>query len=765
MNTRQQPSIDASVCRVALTGRGTKRKMNHSQHGPQTALRSALPRRNDTSRRHNNIGRHKQQPMKENTTHDLEKLLLEEPKDIVISLTQDTKRLQNMLKDTGKTTQDLFLLLQVLGKASRCTFAPQNQIHLLNTIIESRLFTFISRELSTIYIYVMRGIFDNKSEAMIRHILTLLKAILNIMPTKFLEIASAVDLLNVIAKSTSTSESGVVIDPVVIQEIHALQEDRSQVMADVRIGQTQPESEQLSEDHQSWHPPENFRSISVFPTSSDIRANVEPFLRPNIAIGPFRDTEHYLDVHFRLLREDFIQPLRKGIQEYLSQQSHPRKKHSRLTDIRVYEEVFILSPMCRDFDGICHMVQFHNGCLKRIRWKSSKRLIYGSLVCLSKDNFNTAHFATVAHREPKQLESGFLALKFHSLEDVIYELPDQPYKMVESNAYFESYRYVLEGLQDLNTNSLPFREYLVECEKEVRIPAYINSEDVTYTLCNDSVTKSQSISAPVLDTSSWPTSRELGLDESQLQALKTALTKELAIIQGPPGTGKTYIGLEIVKILLDNHKVWSGTMNPPAPSPILIVCYTNHALDQFLEGINKFQGTEIVRVGGRSKSEALEKSLISEKRKKGGVVGRLILRELKEYQERILTWTEKHRFNPSCMIYCQNLCVPQQHRHSLLTVKPGKSRWQLNDEQSILDYWLMEKIRDATNSKQMHMEYPNSDSTKLAAAIENDDDEDDNRILVEFETDFLADQRYLEGDWTQDLIMGQQHTDTNDSTY
>lgn len=39
--------------------------------------------------------------------------------------------------------------------------------------------------------------------------------------------------------------------------------------------------------------------------------------------------------------------------------------------------------------------------------------------------------------------------------------------------------------------------------------------------------------------------------------------------------------------------------------PILIVCYTNHALDQFLEGMLKFT-QKIVRVGGQSRSEVLK---------------------------------------------------------------------------------------------------------------------------------------------------------------
>lgn len=42
--------------------------------------------------------------------------------------------------------------------------------------------------------------------------------------------------------------------------------------------------------------------------------------------------------------------------------------------------------------------------------------------------------------------------------------------------------------------------------------------------------------------------------------------------------------------------------------PILIVCYTNHALDQFLEGIQKFcRENELIRIGGKSQCQALEK--------------------------------------------------------------------------------------------------------------------------------------------------------------
>jgi len=49
------------------------------------------------------------------------------------------------------------------------------------------------------------------------------------------------------------------------------------------------------------------------------------------------------------------------------------------------------------------------------------------------------------------------------------------------------------------------------------------------------------------------------------------------------GTGKTFLGVKIAELLLHNRSTWCplGTGN----TPILMICQTNHALDQFLEHI------------------------------------------------------------------------------------------------------------------------------------------------------------------------------------
>ena len=80
------------------------------------------------------------------------------------------------------------------------------------------------------------------------------------------------------------------------------------------------------------------------------------------------------------------------------------------------------------------------------------------------------------------------------------------------------------------------------------------------------------------------------------------------MIQGPPGTGKSYVGIELIKVLLANTSptlLAAGKLHlehpqqplQPVIGPILIVCLTNHALDQFLEALHVAGITEMVRVG------------------------------------------------------------------------------------------------------------------------------------------------------------------------
>jgi Rad3-related DNA helicase len=80
-----------------------------------------------------------------------------------------------------------------------------------------------------------------------------------------------------------------------------------------------------------------------------------------------------------------------------------------------------------------------------------------------------------------------------------------------------------------------------------------------------------------------------------LPSAQACLSQQLALVQGPPGTGKTHLALQLMRVLLGNLD--AGQL------PVLCVCYTNHALDQFLEGILQLElikdPNEMVRIGSK----------------------------------------------------------------------------------------------------------------------------------------------------------------------
>ncbi|KAL3859443.1 hypothetical protein ACJMK2_009663 [Sinanodonta woodiana] len=303
----------------------------------------------------------------------------------------------------------------------------------------------------------------------------------------------------------------------------------------------------------------------------------------NKAEGKYKNLDDYLDIQFRLLREDYVKPLRDGIEEY-HRNLDQGDTSKRSQGLRLYRDVNICSLQCSS-SGIVYILHFNERKFKNMNWHSSRRLLHGSLVALTNDDFETILFATITNRDARELEKGFVQVRFENqLDRVVNITPNEIFVMAETPAYFEAYRHIMKGLQEIQS-SMPFQKYFVECQIEISPSKYLLSGVRLYDftpLVKQTIVTDNCKEIRVLTTTRWPRSDELGLDSSQYNALQTALTKELAVIQGPPGTGKTFVGLKITELLLHNHSVWKEN---DEINPMLVVCYTNHALDQFLEGI------------------------------------------------------------------------------------------------------------------------------------------------------------------------------------
>nr|CAD7200153.1 unnamed protein product [Timema douglasi] len=360
------------------------------------------------------------------------------------------------------------------------------------------------------------------------------------------------------------------------------------------------EKDMKKETHVEYpEPPNNFREMSVVPTHQDITSEKSSFVRPNITKGAYSDVEHYLDVQFRLLREDFIGPLREGILEYLNN-TEENTVLTKASNLRFYNKVLFLTTKSTK-DGIGVVVNFDPDKRRWIEnWKDSKKFMYGTLLVFTSDNFKSTIIATVIEREEKLLKKNRLVVKFHSSTKIDKNLFKKVFIMAESEVYFNSYNHVLHGLQTLRKENFPMKEYIVDVNCICKPPLYVDVErEFSF----------EGFKIHPTDVDSWPGFKALGLNPAQYDALIAATTREFVVIQGPPGTGKTFLGLKVVDFLLQNTPEWNMQ-----GQPILIVCHTNHALDQFLEGIARISDS-IVRIGGQSKSEILQKYNLKEIRR------------------------------------------------------------------------------------------------------------------------------------------------------
>ena len=353
---------------------------------------------------------------------------------------------------------------------------------------------------------------------------------------------------------------------------------------------------------------------TALPTPEELKEASLPLdLDPNIVKGSFISEASYATIQYRLLREDFIHPLRCALHKLRvddEEESEPC--------MTVYQNVrFNQGSTCLPGSGSVFRVSFEFKGLKHVKWDRSKRLTFGSLLCLSTDSFQKVLFATVAERNTDDLCKGIIAVKLVNNIDGFSLPPELPFEMIDSPGYYAAYSPVLKCLKNLcdKPSLLPFSKYLLCPSSRIpEVPEYLYKDGYLMNMqgivCADGADCDHSF-VDVSDEQSWSEMTTPLLDESQKAALYSALTRKLAIIQGPPGTGKSYIGVKIVQLLLKND------YHALHHLPIVVICYTNHALDQFLESLleikkmDEYKDMEIRRVGGRSKSEMVQHYNIS----------------------------------------------------------------------------------------------------------------------------------------------------------
>ncbi|KAE9418958.1 hypothetical protein Angca_008130, partial [Angiostrongylus cantonensis] len=411
-------------------------------------------------------------------------------------------------------------------------------------------------------------------------------------------------------------------------------------------------------------PPCDFRTMSDEPVRADIFTCEVPYLRPAIVSGQYDNAAHYLDVQFRLLREDLVRPLRTGISMYKFSGT-ARKNMSKpecepvVSDLFVFELESVYGLEVRGTDGLpIRFAKLTHRSTSDLAL-SDERLRIGQFVCLSSDGFyEDVHFAKIVYNN--RSDDGMIGISILDEEDTIKKRC--PYLLAEANSYLEAYKHVLSVMKRFSPYCpLPFERYIVRGKCDVQKPAYMRTEkenespdgsellnnymnfrSLTQT-GNEKCTNGNSsgnlrglgrtIVKEKLDVANTPIRervvidginyeldkfqqvyKPLTLNDDQRNAISHALTSELAIIQGPPGTGKTRVGVEIVRKMLQNRCRYGIT------EPILVTALTNNELDNFAEkllsavysdtenSLIKHDGPLFARLGGGSRSDILKRA-------------------------------------------------------------------------------------------------------------------------------------------------------------
>ena len=387
--------------------------------------------------------------------------------------------------------------------------------------------------------------------------------------------------------------------------------------------------------------PIDYKEANFLLKYEDFKNKYTKEIAPHIKSGPYYSFDRYLNTNFYLEREDCYRSLRNAIHKIqslgksinLMNYNEIKEITKNFSDLYFYKNGEIQYLDINSF-GIVITIDFMSIKAKKIKF--TKRMITGSLIVLTDNNFSDYLLGIVCYNPYFDLKENKLKIN----------LPTEPYYRVqlslintnkesilflaqnkkqlqifESKAYFESYIHIMKRLQQINTKDLPFKNELIDANFDnIKISQPTNG----YKFNNITIYPNQEPSNEIKSL----------LDESQIKALNMTLENKIALIQGPPGTGKTHFGAIICDILLQN--IENNLENINNPSQILIVCFTNHALDQFAEKMLKFTKS-LVRIGGRCKNEAIKKYEFVNTKKSHNYKNHV--KKLKSYKKKISNLT------------------------------------------------------------------------------------------------------------------------------
>mmetsp|Transcript_13248 Transcript_13248/g.23752 ORF Transcript_13248/g.23752 Transcript_13248/m.23752 type:complete len:1826 (+) Transcript_13248:159-5636(+) len=357
------------------------------------------------------------------------------------------------------------------------------------------------------------------------------------------------------------------------------------------------------EEHELAQPPKHnlyeFRSMNTdVPSKEELEQEI-PHLRK--VQRAYHNTVDYLDSMYRLLREDFVRPLREA-------RKLDSKGHSGLA---IQEQVKI---------GALELAQgqlVHKLYLSDDATKAGgfwDKLSYGALLLVVShertfQELEDMLWAVVINTD--NAARGQVGVKFLGTRQVpLAKHSTELFMIAETPAYYEAYVHALARLQTLDR--LPVDDSIwvsghFRNNNGSNVPAHLHElgkldfSNLYYQ--NDDEPRHRYNINETLPRSSCK------LDDSQLVAFEEMFKRKISLTQGPPGTGKSFVATKLVQCLVANKEIILGKRGEREGKGmrILLLGHSNHAIDQFLRSILELGIRKVCRIGSRTQDEGIAK--------------------------------------------------------------------------------------------------------------------------------------------------------------
>ncbi|GAA5907010.1 hypothetical protein JCM6882_000031 [Rhodosporidiobolus microsporus] len=397
------------------------------------------------------------------------------------------------------------------------------------------------------------------------------------------------------------------------------------------------------------------QDVAILPTQEELLCESSAFVPANLPSAPhhLQGMERQLDIVFRLLREDFVGPLRSAVQSLVADFAHLKDPHNALafllkrgggryrpvagrhadsSDLRLFTGVAYQS-LELDRHELRLVLNFRRPPGLREGGYVVKSLAGGNLVALlssSGDKFDAASFRLDIGVVAEDFKGNSVSVKFVGDDservylDAVRQLARERKAQQGGNPPAKPSLYLIElpgfllgtvepflkALQNLSPATVPFADILSALPPapdnpiQLRPPLFARNPGFTFDLSSVLLPPAErgTLVLNATDADSIANARrELSvpgaskLDLAQANAFIDTLTREVSLVEGPPGTGKSWLGVELIRVLTE-AKI----------GRILVLAYTNHALDQTLKHVKESVTEKIVRVGSRSQDEDMQ---------------------------------------------------------------------------------------------------------------------------------------------------------------